>query len=63
MAYIGVDIGGTKIAGALFDGSGNILYSDTRLIEGREGVQVGEPGTQSPKFNGSESGIPLTDNI
>lgn len=58
MAYIGVDIGGTKIAGALFDGSGNILYSDTRLIEGREGVQVGELVTSICSQILSVNGIP-----
>lgn len=42
MVYIGVDIGGTKIAGALFDGNGNILYSATQLLNGREGNLVGD---------------------
>lgn len=34
MIYIGVDVGGTKISGALFDKNGNILFDTTLLIEG-----------------------------
>jgi len=39
---IALDIGGTKIAGALFDSEGNMLHHKKRLLEQRTGAQVGE---------------------
>ena len=42
MAYIGIDLGGTKVAGALFDAQGNILFETTTLLDGKRGGEVGE---------------------
>jgi glucokinase len=41
MAVIGLDLGATKLAGALFDRDGNILESAVALLEGRDGDEVG----------------------
>lgn len=41
MNYIGIDLGGTKISGALFSEDGNILLQDEVLLEGRKGKAVG----------------------
>ncbi len=41
MAVIGIDIGGTKIASAVFDESGKILLKDLAEIENRSGAEVG----------------------
>ncbi|MEW6510837.1 MAG: ROK family protein [Bacteroidota bacterium] len=41
MAVIALDLGGTKIAGALFDNDGRQLHRQTQLLEGRAGSQVG----------------------
>jgi len=42
MAVIGLDLGGTKLAGAIFDNTGEILYKETLQLEKRNGKQVGE---------------------
>ncbi|MFA6335348.1 MAG: ROK family protein [Bacteroidales bacterium] len=42
MVYIGLDLGGTKISGALFMESNTILIQETLLLEGREGKDVAE---------------------
>jgi glucokinase len=42
MAVIGIDLGGTKITGAVFDDSGNILHRVSSLLEHRQGGEVGE---------------------
>lgn len=42
MIYIGLDLGGTKISGALFSESCTILLQETLLLEGREGKAVAE---------------------
>ncbi len=42
MVYIGLDLGGTKISGALFLESNTILIQETLLLEGREGKDVAE---------------------
>lgn len=42
MIYIGIDLGGTKISGALFLESNAILIKETMLLEGREGKDVAE---------------------
>jgi glucokinase len=42
MAVIGLDLGATKLAGALFDRSGNILERDGALLAEREGDEVGQ---------------------
>ena len=41
MAVIGLDLGATKLAGALFDRDGTILERAVTLLEGREGDEVG----------------------
>ncbi|MBB3188534.1 ROK family protein [Microbacter margulisiae] len=41
MKLIGIDLGGTKVTGAMFDSNGSLLYKTTRLIEGRKGLEVG----------------------
>ncbi|MEN6619727.1 MAG: ROK family protein [Rikenellaceae bacterium] len=42
MVYIGLDLGGTKISGALFSETNNILLQETLLLERREGKDVTE---------------------
>jgi glucokinase len=42
MAVIGLDLGATKLAGALFGREGNILERAGALLEGRAGDDVGE---------------------
>jgi glucokinase len=41
MAVIGIDLGGTKITGALFDDDGGMLHRVSRLLEHRAGSEVG----------------------
>lgn len=40
MVYIGLDLGGTKISGALFSEPNTILFQETLLLEEREGKAV-----------------------
>jgi glucokinase len=40
MAVIGLDLGATKLAGALFDGAGNVLDRTMTMLDGREGDDV-----------------------
>lgn len=42
MFTIALDIGGTKIAGALFKADGQMLHSTKRLLDGRTGKEVGD---------------------
>lgn len=42
MAVIGVDLGGTKIAAALFDRFGNIKAKEVKLLDGAKGEKVGQ---------------------
>lgn len=42
MAVIGIDLGGTKLAGALFSENGNILARDVLPLEKRQGKEVEE---------------------
>ena len=41
MAVIGIDLGGTKITGAVFDDEGNMLHRVSSLLEHKQGAQVG----------------------
>ena len=41
-AVIGLDLGGTKLAGALFTGSGKIFQQSVVPLKGRQGRAVGE---------------------
>ena len=47
MAVIGIDLGGTKINGAVFDNEGNILHQTACLLKEREGAEVGRLITQT----------------
>jgi glucokinase len=47
MPSIGIDLGGTKITGAVFDKEGNILHRTAHLLEARQGHGVGELVTQT----------------
>ncbi|MDR3133577.1 MAG: ROK family protein [Prevotellaceae bacterium] len=42
MPVIGIDLGGTKITGAVFSREGEILYKQSALLEQRQGKEVGE---------------------
>ncbi len=42
MSVIGIDLGGTKVAGALFDSSEKMTAKDVRLLDGATGDQVGD---------------------
>ena len=41
MSVIGVDLGGTKLALAIFSEEGGILHRQAALLDGREGAEVG----------------------
>lgn len=41
MAVIGIDLGGTKVAVAMFDDGGNILAKEVKLLNGAQGEDVG----------------------
>lgn len=41
MAVIGIDLGGTKITGAVFDHNGNMLHKVSSLLEHKQGNEVG----------------------
>lgn len=41
MAVIGVDLGGTKIATALFTNDGELIFKEVRLLNNRGGLEVG----------------------
>ncbi|MGC3977537.1 MAG: ROK family protein [Paludibacteraceae bacterium] len=47
MSVIGIDLGGTKISGAVFDKSGNLLYETKCLLNGATGKFVGKLITQT----------------
>jgi glucokinase len=42
MSVIGLDLGGTKLSGAVFSGNGTILKKETAPLEKRKGTEVGE---------------------
>lgn len=42
MAVIGLDLGGTKLSGAVFDTSGELLTRDAKLLGKRNGKEVGQ---------------------
>lgn len=42
MAVIGLDLGGTKLAGAVFSDEGKIIHKEVRPLEKRQGKDVGE---------------------
>lgn len=50
-AVIGLDLGGTKLAGAIFDSDGKILHRMVAPLQGRKGREVGELiGTRLKQF-------------
>lgn len=57
MAVIGLDLGGTKLAAAIFDAAGTILFQTTVPLEKRHGKEVGSliTSTLSELLNHSES--------
>ena len=42
MNYIGIDLGGTKILGALFDEKGEVLYKGKKKTKAKEGIEAVE---------------------
>jgi len=42
MIDIGIDLGGTKISGALFHENNSILMRETVLLDGKGGDEVGK---------------------
>ena len=42
MAVIGVDLGGTKVAAAIFDKAGKMISKETKLLGGATGKAVGK---------------------
>ena len=42
MPVIGIDLGGTKINGAIFDSEGNRLHQTVGFLEGKKGAEVGQ---------------------
>jgi glucokinase len=42
MAVIALDLGGTKLAAALFNNNGNILFKTNRPLDKRQGAEVGK---------------------
>jgi glucokinase len=63
MAVISLDIGGTKIAGALLSDNGSLLVKQKRLIENRKGDEVGEMASSIVDElldYAAESGYPVT---
>ena len=55
MATIALDIGGTKIASAIFFPDGSMMFNRKRLLKGRTGHEVGKsasPVSFTPKPTG-----------
>ncbi len=42
MSVIGIDLGGTKVAGAIFDNDGNVLNKKVQLLDGATGTVAGD---------------------
>jgi len=42
MALLGIDLGGTKLALALFSDEGSILFKESTSLDGRKGKEVGK---------------------
>jgi len=58
MALLGIDLGGTKVAFALFDREGNIRAKETLTLDSRRGTEVGKliAVTAAIKVAAAESG-------
>lgn len=50
MAVIALDLGGTKLAAAIISEGGDILFSETVLLEKRVGVEVGQMISQQARL-------------
>ncbi len=57
MINIGLDLGGTKISGAVFSENNSILIRETKYLEGRQGVQVAQLITEVSDFLIEKAGI------
>ena len=42
MNYIGIDLGGTKILGALFDDNGTVIYKNKKKTKAKNGIKAVE---------------------
>ena len=42
MALLGIDLGGTKLASAIFNETGEILHKEVLALNNRKGKEVGE---------------------
>ena len=42
MSYIGIDLGGTKILGALFDDKGTVIYKNKKKTKAKNGIKAVE---------------------
>ncbi len=60
MIYLGVDLGGTKVSGALFLENNSILVHETLLLEGREGKAVADLVNELCKILLSKGEVPET---
>lgn len=61
MALIGIDLGGTKVTGALFDEKAGILCKTFHLLENRRGSQVGALVLKTVDELVAESGRGMSD--
>ena len=60
MIYLGIDLGGTKVSGALFLENNSLLLHETPLLEGREGKEVAGLVTELCKILLSKGEVPET---
>lgn len=61
MIYLGIDLGGTKVSGALFLENNSLLLHETLLLEGREGKEVAALVKELCKILLSKGDIPETE--
>jgi len=61
MRFIGIDLGGTKISGAVFSKGGDIIVQEETLLEGRKGDEVGQSIVSLIKSLCSKASIGATD--
>ncbi len=50
MTLLGIDLGGTKLASAIFSTEGIIMSGDSVLLDGRTGSKVGELVTNQIRY-------------
>lgn len=60
MKVIGIDLGGTKVVGSIFDASGMTIKKTSKLLDGKKGFEVGELITdiigEFIEYQGGEAG-------